>query len=412
MSTIRKIATAIAFLALMCGFATITAAPATAALSASAAASETEEPPSCDDVNTDKGTGDCADVVEAESHSSSSSSSKVVAVNGVKLTSKVTVLANIKANGTPKSQQTNCFRIKKAMSLWTSYNAEGTTGWHWKTYPKGYRFCKINGKVRDPKCHNQVKIGVPKSHPPKNAIKGKVKFVKVLKWEAKAVATADEKVTSAAKAWCNTSSAHADAAAKASATALAVGRASLKGRVVVKLLARVRAAAAGDLSAQLGGRSVVQVRADVRASAFAKATTDAWAKVSCSDTPPPTDACPNIPGPQEPGYHCYPPEGEIVQWPEHLFPGGTYRAKVVGSDVEDKGNVTLSYTVTGGASIVNNADYPTICDVEGGQRVCTFWIKAGQTAGTNATLTLVVEDTDGRKSPTYSKTWPIVADEF
>ena len=252
-----------------------------------AGSSDDNEPQSCVDIDTSTGNGDCADVVQAESHSASRASSKVVSVNGVKLSSKVTVLANIKANGTPKAQQTNCFRIQRDMSIWTSYNANGTTGWHWKTYPKGYRFCKIGGKVRDPLCHNMVKIGVPKSRAPKNAIKGKVKLVKVLVYKVKAVAKADEKVTSRAKAWCNTNSSSAYGEGKGSAFALATGRASLKGRNKTKLIAKVEAAAQGDLAAQLSGQSITQIKATVRASAFVKATSQASAKAVCTDNPPP-----------------------------------------------------------------------------------------------------------------------------
>lgn len=274
-----------------------------------ASATETEEPPSCSTVQVGEGTGECADVVGSESHSSSSVESKAVSVNGVDINSSVTVLARIRANGTPDAQQTNCFRTKKPMSLWTSYNAEGTTGWHWKSYPKGKRFCRINGAVRDPICHNQVKIGVPKSKPPKNAIRGEVKFVKRLSWKVEAVAKADEKVTSLAKAWCTTQSAYAYGEGKASALAYAVGRGSARGSVLVKLFAQAEQQAAGDLALQLGGRSVIQVKADVRASAFAKASSEAHAKAVCKDIeqPPTHDECPDIPGDQPEGYECNPP---------------------------------------------------------------------------------------------------------
>lgn len=243
------------------------------------------EPSTCEDIETSTGTGECGDVIKSESHSKSSASSRAVAVNGVSLTSNVTVLANIRVNGTPAAQQTDCYRTPHDMWLWTSYNAEGTTGWHWKFYPKGYRFCRINGAVRDPKCHNQVKIGVPHSRPPKNAITGKVKFVKRLKWEVKAVAKADEKVSTFAKAWCTTQNAYAYGEGRGMAAALAVGRGSAKGYVLSKLYAQAEAQAAGDLSLQLEGRSVVQVKAHVRATAFAKATSTASAKAVCKDTP-------------------------------------------------------------------------------------------------------------------------------
>lgn len=277
----------------LAGLSVLTASSASAESSVSTTStasepqsSETEEPATCVGANVEVGTGNCADVVVGESHSKSSASSKVVAVNGIRLTSNVTVLARIKANGTPTSQQTNCFRTKRALSAYTSYNAEGTTGWHWKYYPKGYRFCKIDGKIRDPKCHNQVLIGRPKSLPPRNTIYGQVKFVVRLHWEVSAVAKADEKVTSLAKAWCTTSSAYAYGEGRGSASAYAVARASLKGYVRTTVLAQVKAMANGNLSALLGGKSVIQVKADIRATAFVQATSEASAKAVCKDVPP------------------------------------------------------------------------------------------------------------------------------
>lgn len=353
-----------------------------------------QEPESCAGKDVTTGSGNCADIDAAESHSYSSSQSHAVAVNGVKLTSKVTVLARIRANGTPKAQQTDCYRIPRAMSLWTSYNAEGTTGWYWKSYPKGYRFCRINSVVRDPICHNQVKIGVPKSRPPKNAIFGKVKFVKRLHWEAKAVAKVDEKSAAVAKAWCTSSSAYAYGEGRGSSSAYAIARARMKGYVLTKLLAEVEARAQGDLVAQLDGRSVTQVRGDVRAAAFAKATSEASAKAVCNEVPAENQ----------------PPTGEIVQFPAHLYPGGEYRVKVVGSDPEDGGNVSLSVSVTGAASVITDANHPVVEDVEGTNKVRYFWIKAGASTG-NATIMLTVTDQNG-KTFTASKTFPVVADQF
>jgi len=262
-----------------------------------------DEPQSCVNVDTTAGNGNCADVVQSESYSKSGATSKVVSVNGVKLRSKVTVLANIKAKGTPQREQTNCFRTNRSMKSWTSYNAEGSTGWHWKTYPKGYRFCRIGGKVRDPLCHNMVKIGVPKSKAPRNAIEGKVKIVKVIVYKAKAIAKADEKVTSRAKAWCNTNSSTAYGDAKSSASARAIGRASLKGRNKTKLIAKVEAAAQGNLTAQLDGQSITDVKARVRASAFVKTTSEASARAGCTSNnnnpqPPPSEqTCESTYGP-------------------------------------------------------------------------------------------------------------------
>jgi len=274
-------------IALMVGLFAALPSVANAAASQNETASQnaSEEPSSCEGVDVETGTGNCADVVTAESHSKSSAKSRVVSVNGVSVNSNVTVLANIRVDGTPQSQQDNCWNLANAQSIWTSYNASGTTGWHWKGYPKGYRVCMVGGKVRDPKCHNMLQIGRPHSNPPKNAISGKVKLVTRLKFKVEAVAKADEKVTSVAKAWCTTTSAYAYGEGRGSAFALAVGRARVSGFVLTKVMAQAEGAAAGDLSAQLGGKSVVQVRAEVRASAFTKATSEASAKATCSDTP-------------------------------------------------------------------------------------------------------------------------------
>lgn len=387
---------------------------------------ETEqEYSSCEGIDVNTGNGDCADTVTAESSSTSSTEAKVVSINGVSIHSEITVLANIRANGTPKAQQTNCFRTKKAMSLYTSYNAAGTTGWHWKFYPAGYRFCKINGKVRDPECHNQVKIGVPKSNPPKNTITGKVKFVKRIVFKAVSVSKIHEKVVARSKSWCNTANTHAYGEGRGAAEIWAKGRAVLKGRVLVKLFASVNAASQGDLAANLEAQGVIDVKGQTKSSAYGKAVAESSSKAVCTETeqPPTYDECPNIPGDQPEGYECYPPttnnppSGEIVQWPQHMYVTvsdsnpSVYHAKVVGGDPEDGGNVTLNYQVTGAASIFVDANHPTICDVEGGQKVCTFWIKSGSTTG-NATLKLTVKDSTGKESPLYEKSWPIVADEF
>lgn len=254
---------------------------------AASAATDTPAVPSCVGINTDIGNGDCVDKIEAESSSSASTEAKVVSINGVDLHSEVTVLANIKANGTPKSQQTNCYTLPRAMSLWTSYNAEGTTGWHWKSYPKGYRFCIINGKVRDPKCHNQVKIGVPKSNPPKNAIKGKVKFVKRLKFTLESVSKVSEAVSAKAKSWCNTANTHAYGEGNGYAAFYAVGRASLSGSVLVKVEAAVNAASQGDLAANLAAQGIVDIKAKAKTVAFGEAVVKASSKAQCQETPLP-----------------------------------------------------------------------------------------------------------------------------
>ena len=104
------------------------------------------------------------------------------------------------------------------------------------------------------------------------------------------------------------------------------------------------------------------------------------------------------------------PTGEIVQWPAHLEPSEYYRVKVVGSDPEDGGAVELIYSVSGGATIVTgDANHPTICDIEGTNRVCTFWIRANQSVGVEYEISLQVRDGSGLTSPVYTKTGMVQA---
>lgn len=396
----RNIVSMIAMIALAMGLGVGALSPAQAAPVTTNTATTAEEPPSCADVAVGEGTGECADVVAAESHSKSSASSRVVAVNGVSVTSDVTVLAYVQAKGaTPKQMRAKKVRLPRAMRLLTSYDTtSGDEGWKMKWYPKGKLLVwGADGWFHDPNCYNKVKFRVKKRVPKRQIVTGKVKIVKRFSFTAAAAAKADEKVTSQAKAWCNTNSAYAYGEGRASASAYAVGRARLSGRVVVRVLARVRAAAQSDLQTRLGGRTVVQVRGDVRSSAFATATSEAKAKAVCQDVPPPP--------PENQA-----PQGDIVG-PQHLFVGGTFRAKVYGSDPEDQGNVQLNYNVSGAAAIINNADYPTRCDVENTQKVCYFWIKAGNTPG-EATITLTVTDSKGKTFTADPWKFPVVADEF
>jgi hypothetical protein len=367
----------------------------------SAANATTSDPPSCDGVNVEQGTGLCADVDEASSYSKSGGSSSVVAVNGVSIHSSVTVLTRIQAKGaTPKQMQGKKLRLTKATCRPTSYNAyyQGNSlGERWKTkcYPKGKVFVKgKDGWFHDPVCWNKVKIKTKK--PIGRKVYGKVKMAVQVEWQTSASAVTDMKSVSIAKAWCTGTNSYAYGEGRASAYAYAAGYGSARGSVKSIALALAQHNANSDLAVKLKAMGYVDVKAEVRASAFAQALTEASAKAVCKDTPPPN----------------LPPSGEIVQWPAHLYPGGTYRAKVVGSDPEDLGNVTLTYSVTGGAKKIVDADHPEICDVEGTQRVCYFWIQAGPTSGVNATLSLTVTDSKGASSPAYTKTWPIVADEF
>lgn len=133
------------------------------------------------------------------------------------------------------------------------------------------------------------------------------------------------------------------------------------------------------------------------AEAESKVKTMAGSTASCTTT-------------EQPPAVNQPPTGEIVQFPAHLYPSGEYRVKVVGSDPEDGGNVSLSVSVTGAAYILTDASHPVVEDIEGTNRVRYFWIKAGSSTG-DATITLTVNAT-GNNPFAASKTFPVVADQF
>ncbi len=278
MSTNRKIAAMSALWALLVGLLVVFAAPANAT---------TGNP--CVGANTASGTGDCYDVVPEESYSSAAATTKVtdVAVNGVDIHSKVTVLAFVKAKGMPKAQQTNCFRTKKPMKLWTSYiNTSGQEVWHWKFYPAGKKFCKgSDGWYHDTVCYNKVKVNAPKTPPPGIKVYGKVKIVKKFTFKAKATAEVKDEVTAKALAWANTESCHAEASAKGAASYYASAKAKVKGRVLVNVLAEVKGKANGLLNLKLAGKSLVDIHADTKAKAGGKATATATAQAVCEGTP-------------------------------------------------------------------------------------------------------------------------------
>ncbi len=371
------------------------------ATSATAATADPATLPSCVGINTDIGKGDCIDQVMAKSSSSASVEAKVESINGVSIHSKVTVLANIKANGTPQNQQTDCYTLPRAMSLWTSYNAEGTTGWHWKSYPKGYKFCMINGKVRDPKCHNQVKIGVPKSNPPKNAIKGKVKFVKRLKFQMSSVSSVSEEVSAKAKSWCNTANTHAYGEGNGHAVFSATGRATLRGSVKVELEAAVNAASQGDLLANLAAQGIVDIKAKAKSAAFGQAHVEASSKAVCQETVQPTPTPTTTPTPTPPPctQQCEP------AMPAPRAEGPTVNDVLVNNERNMTFTGKLAKGTTGKASasagtgtIVSSSMVNLTTDADGYFTV-TFRYRAGDEPGRD-TVTLVVDQSDGQSVTT------------
>lgn len=240
--------------------------------------------------NADGGTQSGSEIT-SESSSSSSDSAKVTSSAHAGGTITAKTVAYVKAKGTPKAQQTNCRTINKSASYWTSYiNSSGQEVWHWKFYPKGKRFCKIGGVMRDPVCHNKVKIGTPKVKKPQGIIiKGKIKIIASFKF----VAEAEAKVTATAKAtarsWCKNEWTEAEAYASASTSAFAFARARASAKTKGSAEAKA-SGAARELSLSASFRAGVEV--DAKAKAKATATADAFAKVTCGEGPPPPPATP------------------------------------------------------------------------------------------------------------------------
>jgi hypothetical protein len=210
----------------------------------------------------------------------------------------------------------------------------------------------------------------------------------------------------------------------------------------------------GDLKVKLFGKIVascptgylgakmtlgVSLRQTVKARSFAKSVASGrvrtWARFKIRDLakikgktyiecvkipvvtpPPPPPTCvshPDMPEcitpPPPPPPANQPPVGEIVQWPAHQDQNEYYRIKYVGSSTEHGGNVVNDCTVTGGASRVNDADHPTIEDIEGNQKVTTFWVKSHASADVEVQLECQTTDPENLKSVVYTKTWMVVA---
>lgn len=238
--------------------------------------------------NADEGTQSGSEIT-SESSSSASDSAAVTSLAHAGGTITAKTVAYVKAKGTPKAQQTKCRTIKKSASFWTSYiNSYGKEVWHWKWYPKGKRFCNVGGVMRDPVCHNKVKIGVPKAKKPRGIIiTGQIKVIAAFKFvaEAEAKVTATAKAT--AKAWCQNEWTYAEAYASANAYSYAYARARAIGTTRAKAKAGATGAAT-QLSLSASFRGTVEV--DAKAKAKATATADAYAKVTCGEGPDTTPA--------------------------------------------------------------------------------------------------------------------------
>lgn len=258
-------------------------------------------PQSCVNVDMTKGSGHCADIVSSESKSASSSSvsSNMTSVDGIKIGSSTTVVSYIQAKGATKAQMTGkVYKLKKSMSLWTSYyDVHHREVWHWKKYGKGHKFYYSSKDkwYHDGACWNKVKVPSEKKAIG-HKVSGKIKIVKEFHFTGAATAKVDDYVTTQAKAWVNTFTStgetycYAYGEGKARAAYAASAFANIDGKVYVSLEAAVSGVVKGansSLSAKLKGRTTVQIRADLLVQAYGSATATASAKAKCSEAPPP-----------------------------------------------------------------------------------------------------------------------------
>lgn len=383
------------------------------------------EPPYCaTEAQMASGNGNCTTDITSESSSEDSVKGHVRSVNGIKFrgVTKTHVLAWVHSTGMPHSEVVHAqvYVLPKAMTLWTSYiNVAGQEVWHWKYYAAGHKFYRgSDGWYHDKPCDNKVKVPIShKTVPANKKLYGHYKVVKVFKFSGFAKASLAETAVAGADAWANgylydangnlvyqngqpVRTCHSDAHAKGRAHFAATAVARIKGRIFMSVEAAVQAMVQGansKLDAQLGGQTHAQVIGKVWADARGQAEAEASATAQCTDTHQTTP-------------ENRPPTGEIVQYPAHLYTGGEYRVKVVGSDPEDNGNVTLSVSVSGPIEVVIDAQHPVTEDIEGTNKVRYFWIRAKNTPGT-AAITLVVTDS-AHATFTSSKSFPVLADEF
>jgi hypothetical protein len=185
-------------------------------------------------------------------------------------------------------------RIKKSMTLWTSYyNSSHHEVWHWKTYPRGYTFVKgSDGWYHDPHCWNKVKIKTKKHVGHKVYGKIVVHQFWTLKVNSKVVAMGNGR----AAASCENNGAKAFATASYMFQVTGTSSATVTGDSWTTV--RNRSAAAGKkLLQNLKTRMLVEARTSVSVKASGQAA--ASANCSSSSTPgtptPPT--CESVYGP-------------------------------------------------------------------------------------------------------------------
>lgn len=377
----------VAWLSLM-SMSTASAAPLASkvgtAASVAAASLTTDFPEECQTTTTEE-----MELTTCNSgHASSSSTASAVSVARLKFRGRV-VLEYLVRGGLTR-QQIRGARCYTSHAGWnTGRTSDGRVGKYWDT--RDQRICHTgNG----PSGWQVVKCGnfyYPQTRPPKRfrTFRNPVVVRSFQNWTLRGSihveAESEGESTATADAVCEGSSGHGSGYGYGFASAEATLWFRFRGRTQMRARgAQVRSEFELSLHAQ--------AYAKARTLAKTRAEADAWCT---TNQPPPADQ---------------PPNGEIVQFPAHLFVNGEFRVKVVGSDPQDGGNVNLTYTVTGQAVKVVDADHPEICDIEGVNKVCTFWIRAKGTPG-DATITLTVTDSDGNTFET-SKTFPVVGDRF
>lgn len=347
-------------------------------------------------------TGEVAKVISSTATASTSTTSKNTSVNNVSVASKTTVLEYIQANGGTKAQlkKAKTYKLKKSKKIWTSYyNTSGQEVWHKKSYKKGYKFYYSSKDKRwhDKPCWNKVALKVKKKGSKKTGTKvyGSIKVVKTHSFKVWSTSKSTSKAVVSVTVSCKTEYTSASATATATAYATSSATAYAYGSTVASASASARGS-----SVKLAAKVYSAIKAKATATATSDATAEASAKVDCKEKPTPTP----------PPAVNQPPSGSIKA-PQHLYVGGTYCAKFYGSDPEDKGNVTMTPSISGPASFTpetGNCAYRD--DTENAQRVITQPFRAGDTPGT-VKVTLKVTDKEG-KSVTVTESFPVLADDF
>jgi len=227
-----------------------------------------------------------SEIITSQSTSSVTTSEKTEAVNGISISSNVTVLAYIQANGASKTQMRGKkYVLPRAMTILTSYyDVAGREVWHMKSYPKGKVFVLgKDGWYHDPNCWNKAKINKKKPRGP--IIRGKVKIVKKFVFTASSTALAQGDAAAKARAWCVGLGSEAEGIGSGNASFRTEATATGTGRTKAEAEAAAKMAAEGKLNLQIGSKFALEM--SLKTTAEGNASADATAKAVCSDVPPP-----------------------------------------------------------------------------------------------------------------------------